>query len=119
MIICVYCRTGYRTFQSNCNNCGAPLDEQNMRPLPVPMKRQVTKPAAPRPAANPYARKLLLARQDFLIAAGLVLLTAMMLLFAFSSGGGMPAWVSIFFGGLTLLAAIWRASTASHRLEGL
>jgi hypothetical protein len=60
MITCPWCGTSYLTFQSNCNNCGGPLqavDETTgaalqAEDIPLP-------PSAPRPISNRYIWRLL------------------------------------------------------------
>lgn len=59
MITCPWCGTTHPTFQSNCNNCGGPLqapDERNVSSDPG--EALLTPPLAPRPIPNRYVWRL-------------------------------------------------------------
>jgi hypothetical protein len=60
MIICPWCGTNYLTFQSNCKNCGGPLQALDGDiPSSDSTENLPTPPSAPRPISNWYAWRLL------------------------------------------------------------
>jgi hypothetical protein len=60
MIICPWCGTNYRTFQSNCKNCGGALQAVEERSTSsAPTEDLPTPPSAPRPISNRYIWRLL------------------------------------------------------------
>jgi hypothetical protein len=60
MIICPWCGTNYLTFQSNCTNCGGPLQAvQETAGTPHSSEVLPTPPPAPRPISNRYIWRLL------------------------------------------------------------
>jgi hypothetical protein len=63
MIICPYCGTNYLAFQPNCKNCGAPLPAAPDAPLAEGFSLDTLPPPppAPRPVADSYAWRLMLA----------------------------------------------------------
>jgi hypothetical protein len=69
MVICPWCGTYYDTFQSNCKNCGGPI--QIVPESPAPEEPLQAPPPAPRSISDRYAFKLLLT--DGTAIAGLVL----------------------------------------------
>jgi hypothetical protein len=72
MIICPWCGTNYLEFQSNCTNCGGPLQmvEESTRLPAVPGEALPVPPPAPRPISDRYVWKLLFS--DGWAMAGLV-----------------------------------------------
>jgi hypothetical protein len=62
MIICPWCGTNYLTFQSNCKNCGGPLQAaEATNGLSAPTESLPTPPPAPRPISPRYVWRLLTA----------------------------------------------------------
>jgi hypothetical protein len=60
MIICPWCGTNYLTFQSNCKNCGGPLQASDGENRSTGLGENLpTPPSAPRPISNRYAWRLL------------------------------------------------------------
>ena len=62
MIICPWCGTNYLTFQSNCKNCGGPLqvpEEKSTSPS-APSEDIPAPPPAPRQISDKYIWRLLL-----------------------------------------------------------
>ena len=60
MIICPWCGTTYMTFQSNCSNCGAPLQAADERTASSPESEEPSAPpSAPRPISGSYVWRLL------------------------------------------------------------
>jgi hypothetical protein len=60
MIICPWCGTNYLTFQSNCNNCGGPLQaDEETNGFSVSTENIATPPPAPRSISNSYVWRLL------------------------------------------------------------
>lgn len=57
-IICPWCGTYYQVFQSNCSNCGGPI--QPLEAVLDQVDSYITPPPAPRPVPNSYFWKLLL-----------------------------------------------------------
>jgi hypothetical protein len=123
MIICPWCGTHYAAFQSNCKNCGGPL---SMPPTPQNAEEHLPEapPAPPRPIADSYAGRLMLA-DGWSITAGVFALVGAI----FTLVGGMltlgiiTALVGLPFMGLGLLffgggAAImrWRYTEMQKRV---
>ena len=61
MAICPWCGTNYLVFQSNCKNCGGPLQaiEEKITSSSVPNENIAAPPSAPRPISGRYVWKLL------------------------------------------------------------
>jgi hypothetical protein len=60
MIICPWCGTNYLVFQSNCKNCGGPLQAVGETiGLSVQTENLPTPPSAPRPISERYIWRLL------------------------------------------------------------
>jgi hypothetical protein len=60
MVTCPWCGTSYLTFQSNCNNCGGPLQEVNAEiNASSSTETLLAPPAAPRPISERYVWRLL------------------------------------------------------------
>ncbi len=60
MIICPWCGTNYLIFQSNCKNCGGPLQAvEETIGLSVSTENLPTPPSAPRPISERYVWRLL------------------------------------------------------------
>jgi len=60
MIICPWCGTNYLTFQSNCKNCGGPLQAVEEKITSSdPTENLPTPPSAPRPISKKYVWRLL------------------------------------------------------------
>jgi hypothetical protein len=61
MITCPWCGTNYLAFQSNCSNCGGPLQvvEKNITSSPIPSENVAEPPPAPRSISNRYVWRLL------------------------------------------------------------
>jgi hypothetical protein len=61
MNACPWCGSNYQTLQSNCKNCGGPLQltEENAA-SPTSIEGVTAPPAAPRPISDRYAWRLLL-----------------------------------------------------------
>ena len=74
MITCPYCGTNYQSFQPNCKNCGAPLPAGPDATLTANTgeAHPAAPPPPPRPVADSYAWRLMLA--DGWAVVGLVFL---------------------------------------------
>ena len=60
MIICPWCGTNYLSFQSNCKNCGGPLQAvEETLGSSVPTENLPMPPSAPRPVSKRYVWRLL------------------------------------------------------------
>jgi hypothetical protein len=61
MIICPWCGTNYLTFQSNCKNCGGPLQAPAEKTVSssAPAEQPAAPPPAPRLISDKYVWKLL------------------------------------------------------------
>lgn len=61
MITCPWCGTNYAAFQSNCKNCGGPLNPPpKPQTEPQPVEELLAPPPVPRPIPNSYIWKLML-----------------------------------------------------------
>jgi hypothetical protein len=75
MIICPWCGTTYLDFQSNCKNCGGPLQAIAETAAPsVSTESLPTPPPAPRPISDKYIWRLLLTDGWAIFASVFVLL---------------------------------------------
>lgn len=71
MVICPWCGTNYEAFQSNCKNCGGPLNAPAETVFTTVEEPLAPPPPAPRSISNNYTLKLMLT--DATAITGLVL----------------------------------------------
>jgi hypothetical protein len=121
MIICPWCGTNYIDFQSNCKNCGGPLQAvAETSAASAPDESLPTPPPAPRPISNKYIWRLLFA-DGWAIAAFVFGLLG--LIFSLVGGGLIVGIITAFVGipffllGIAFLGAgggimIWRYQQA-------
>jgi hypothetical protein len=100
MIICPWCGTNYLSFQSNCKNCGGPLQMGDQASTASSLSESLpTPPAAPRPVSDRYVWHLL-SSDGWMIAA----LVLGILGFVFSLvGTGLTLGVITAFVGIPFL----------------
>lgn len=101
MITCPWCGTSYAAFQSNCRNCGGPLQAPaEGSPAGLP-ERPSAPPPPPRLIADSYAWRLL-AADGWAITAGIFALLGAIFTFvgAALTIGIITAFVGIPFAGL-------------------
>jgi hypothetical protein len=123
MITCPWCGTTHLTFQSNCNNCGGPMQAADGRVAAAdPDEDLRMPPEAPRPIPNRYAWRLL-SRDGWAIAAlvfGLLgvifsLVGSALTLAILTAFIGIPfllVGIAFLVGGIGLL--IWRYQIAMN-----
>ncbi len=70
MVTCPWCGTSYAVFQSNCSQCGGPIQPPEV--MEAAGESPLVPPAAPRPISDSYALKLM--SSDGWSIAGLVFL---------------------------------------------
>lgn len=109
MIVCPWCGTNYATFQSNCKNCGGPIQLPAAGALQNEVEDAASllpPPAAPREISNTYAWKLMMTEAASI--AGFVF-TLIGSIFSMLGLGLTLGFVTIFIGlpflviGLTIL----------------
>jgi hypothetical protein len=100
MVICPWCGTSYLVFQSNCTNCGGPLQAVAETPPPAGEPESLPAPSpAPRPISNRYIWRLL-AADGWAIAASIF--TVLGLVF-FPLGGVLTLGIITAFVGIPFL----------------
>lgn len=128
MYICPWCGTNYTTFQSNCSNCGGPLQADEGKHGSASTSEAVAiPPPAPRPISRNYAWRLLTSDGWAITAFILGLLGAIFsLVGAGLTIGVITAFVGIPFLllGLVLLGfgigvMVWRHRQTSQVVEVL
>ena len=121
MITCPWCGTNYLAFQSNCKNCGGPLPAPATAAaealigrddsLPVP-------PPAPRPVADSYAWRLMLADGWAVVGLVFILLGAIFALVGLAlTLAIITAVVGLPFLGLGLAFLAGGGAAASSRYQ--
>ncbi len=98
MVTCPWCGTNYLAFQSNCTNCGGPLQAVGEN-TPVSFETPSTPPLAPRPISDRYVWRLL-ASDGWWIAA---LVLGILGLVVSLVGSGLTAAVITAFVGIPFL----------------
>jgi hypothetical protein len=121
MIICPWCGTNYLAFQTNCTNCGGPLQaaaQENRSSAPG--EDVVTPPLAPRPISPRYVWRLL-SSDGWAIASGVFVLLgiifglvgAALTVAIVTAIVGIPfLLLGILFLGAGVSLLIWRYQTA-------
>jgi len=100
MIICPWCGTNYLVFQSNCKNCGGPL-QAIVEPtgLSIPTETLPMPPPAPRPISERYVWRLL-SSDGWWIAA---LVFGLLGVIFFLTGAGLTIGIITAFVGIPFL----------------
>lgn len=125
MTICPWCGTQHPVFQSNCKNCGGPMQAPDLRATFEERDEAIQPPAAPRPISNRYVWRIMLTDAWSIAAFVFALLGIIFLPLGFGlTLGVITAFVGIpflligaviFFGGIGVLA--WRYTEANKIVE--